>query len=218
MLLVSINAGAIQVPESCVESKKTPCLLKVFENQIEKTNDFKVVSQEESLFKIIQFEPTLSIEVIKGHFKIDSTNEIIIDGYKTSSKSWSYVQKENLDYKILNSVDLEVLTLGLDYKNKSTQYVLIKKDFLDKKMFLSYVKSYYKDNAEFKKDFSILSEKYKQKLEQDVTLQTAKIQEKIDRQIASEKAQADLKEKRRVQIEADRKKYHQMFFMRTFEE
>lgn len=211
-------ALAIQVPEQCLEQKKTPCLVKLEAATQLKSSFFNIDSVQETLLRIVQFDPEIKAEVIKGDFKIQSGYLMYIDGYKTESRSWSYIRKEGLDYKLLNSEEIDLLSFGLDYKNKSTQYVLIKKEFLDKKLFFDFVHSFYSSNADFKKDFEHLSEKYKNKLEQDTELQTRKLQEKMDRQIASVKAAEELKEKRRAEIELDRKKTRQMFFMRTFEQ
>lgn len=201
----------IQVPDNCIAKEAWPCLVKsVGVNEIKLTRalEFLTVRLEpKTILKVNSFE---NLVVIDGGFQIRQDSEqpksIMVQGIKIPPSKLSYVKKTALQVEILNSANLDLITL---YKDQNKQV-----NFMSRKQMIDFVSGFSLNTKSSKSDLALLVKHHSIRLKTETELQ----QNQIQRSIASVEAQQKQDAEARQKQLREQKKIKELFFKRTFKE
>jgi hypothetical protein len=215
----------VQVPDSCIENKKSPCLIKAKTNvQLTWGNQVDLELSKEALVEVQESENSLRFDVLSGFARLQSKDKdkqnYKIFGFEVITNQVQYVSAQRGQVEVFDSQSLDLKTFVQEKNLKSSEriFVLHKSEFLNRAELVRYLARFYPDLKSIKSALSKLSVSYQKKLTSESVRQAEFLKKKQDREIAS----IELEEKRRIaeqiQQEKDRKRSRELFFMRTFKQ
>lgn len=216
-LISPAHAGEFltEVPDRCLSEGVAPCLVQVNSSLTAKVKGYKLRLTKGTLFKIMTIgegEQVGEIDLLTGRFRIvDLERPLKLNGYQVDPTSTLFVVREKNEMRVLDAK-------SLDFKNLRSEgakgdFVLVKGEFLDRKKFVQFLASFSPSKEELEKDLADLSERYTERLNQEVESQTKVVQ----RTIASDELALEAERKRKEREALEKKKMKEMFFMRTFQ-
>lgn len=224
-LQILAGNNVVQVPDSCVENKISPCLIKA-KNNVKLTwgNRVDLELTQEALVEVQQDESSLRFDVLSGFVRLQSKENIKqhykVFGYEVKTDQSQYVSVQSGQIEVFDSQSLDLKTFAQETNLKMSErnFVLHKSEFLNRAELVRYLARFYPDVKSMKSILSQLAVAYQKKLTSESVQQAEFLKKKQDREIAS----IELEEKRRVaeqiQQEKDRKRSRELFFMRTFKQ
>ncbi len=215
----------VQVPDSCVENKITPCLIKAKANiKLTWSGSVDLELIKEALVEVQQNESAPRFDILSGFVRLHSIDSLKqnykIYGYEVKTDQAQYVSVQSGQIEVFDSQALDLKTFAQETNSKASErsFVLHKSAFLNRAELVRYLARFYPDSKSMKSVLSKLTVAYKEKLTSGSAQQAEFLKKKQDREIAS----IELEEKRRVaeqiQQEKDRKRSRELFFMRTFKQ
>lgn len=214
LLACSGFAQTVQVPENCI-NKISPCLVHTNNSSFEFIHDGQQVKiLKEAIVKISFDEKTNNFEVINGRISLSEqkkTQKVLLINSEPVRGGNLLVRRFTNNLAIL---DLNDFILSEYQTGPGTlPPAHIKADFINKKDFITFTKSYFLSIGEYKQFLALQAKNWKSEFEKQNSSQT----KVLLRAIASEKKNAEVEaEKKRVAAE-QLKKVREIFFYRTFE-
>lgn len=224
-LRILADNNIVQVPDSCVENKMSPCLIKAKAN-VKLTWGSRVDLEliQDALVEVQQNESSLRFDVLSGFVRLQSKENAKqnykIFGYEVKTDQAQYISAQPGQVEVFDSQSLDLKTFAQEknLKISDRSFVLHKSEFLNRTELVRYLARFYPDLKSMKLVLAKLSVAYQAKLTSESVQQAEFLKKKQDREIAS----IELEEKRRVaeqiQQEKDRKRSRELFFMRTFKQ
>ncbi len=211
----------VQVPDSCVLEKKSPCLLKA-KSSVQFVWDERIHIElgRGALVEVRQRGQDTFFDILSGAAQFRSKERYSIFGYEVKSHRPQYVRAGIDSAEILDgqSLDFKVFNLEKTLNTKGRSFVLSQYKFLNKAELVEYLTLFYSTKKAIKFALNDLSKTYQIRLLSESAKQSDLLKKKQDREIAS----IELAEKRRVaeqiQQEKERKRSRELFFMRTFKQ
>lgn len=208
----------VQVPDSCIQKKSNPCLIKAKLNSTFIWQEIQFNLRKDSLIELVADSDVKRVEVINGYLKLKSTQPYKIFGYdvKTDSDQYVSAQQDFVEVLDISTFDLKTLTSENSRSSAQKIYVLQKSMFLNRRELVQYLSFFYSDPLLLKKELTQLASSYQNKLTSDSFQQAEFLKKTQAREIAS----IEFAEKQRIaeeqQQKIDRKRSRELFFMRTF--
>jgi hypothetical protein len=219
----------IEVPDSCIEKKITPCLIRSEAHVSFTYASLHIQMPSKGSVLQVQKKPgtdKYNIHLIEGVVSIFSDAEYQISDYHVISSDLHYVRiLKNKNVQILEAKTLDLKTFGQESTTVSDSsvkngniYVLQKTELLSRSDLVRYLSDFYESPASLRSELSKLSKKYKVRVQTESKAQSLILQKHMNRKMASVEDAEEKRKTEHLRILADRKRSRQLFFMRTFDQ
>lgn len=224
-LRILADNNIVQVPDSCVENKMSPCLIKAKTNvKLTWGNRVKLELYPDALVEIQENDSSLRFDILSGFVRLQSNENVKqaykIFGYEVKTDQVQYVSAQSGQIEVFDSQSLDLKTFAQETNSKASEriFVLHKSEFLNRAELVRYLVRFYPDVKSMKSVLSKLSVAYQQKLTSESVQQAEFLKKRQDREIASIEQEEKRRVTEQIQQEKDRKRSRELFFMRTFKQ
>lgn len=210
-----VNAGQIFVPESCLQLKVVPCLLKANSHVSikNKKEDFEYKLTNSTILRWNKFGIEMNLEVMQGdaYIKVDAKHSaIILNGILINSNE-VFVTRFGNELKILDMKTYFLTQYQLPQIGKG-KLVMVQSEFLSKVDLVNHISKYFK----FKPELVVYLKSIQNSWKKEFVIQNENQTKVLRRSIASieeDERQKALKKQNQIK---ELKKVRETFFNRTF--